>query len=408
MRTTEPQYDVAIVGASISGCTAATLYARRGLNVALIERRKDPSGYKKICTHFIQASATPVIQRLGLASMIEEAGGLRNGVEFWTRWGWIRPETSFYGYNIRREKLDPMMRGLASSTPRVDFLPGTEADKLIFGNGRVTGVTVHNGESRDLTARLIVGADGYPSRIAELSGLPAKVQPNNRFGYWAYYRNVKLTAMGGRSQLWFLHPSMDIAYTFPNDDGLTILACMPVKTRLDAFKKDLEGSFTEFFKNLPDGPEFEEADRVTDFLGLLEVPNVIRPSARPGLSLIGDASLRTDPLFGLGCGWAFHTAEWLVDSTADALLSGQDEKVDRGLEEYMRIHRSILGRRHSQVTSFSTGRGFKPIERILFSAAAKDTAVAQALGGRDINPAARSALGALARSLWVNLTRRGG
>ncbi len=33
-----PPFDVAIVGASIAGCTAATFFARRGARVALIER----------------------------------------------------------------------------------------------------------------------------------------------------------------------------------------------------------------------------------------------------------------------------------------------------------------------------------------------------------------------------------
>ncbi len=58
-----PQYNVAIVGASIAGCTAAILFARNGARVALIEREGDPAAYKKICTHYIQPSATPTIER---------------------------------------------------------------------------------------------------------------------------------------------------------------------------------------------------------------------------------------------------------------------------------------------------------------------------------------------------------
>ena len=49
------QYDVAIVGASIAGCAAAIFFGRAGARVARIERDRDPSGYKKLCTHFIQA-----------------------------------------------------------------------------------------------------------------------------------------------------------------------------------------------------------------------------------------------------------------------------------------------------------------------------------------------------------------
>lgn len=87
------EYDVAVVGASVAGCTAATLFARRGASVALVERHSDLNAYKVLCTHFIQPSAVPTIERLGLASPIEEAGGIRNGLELWTRWGWLRPRT---------------------------------------------------------------------------------------------------------------------------------------------------------------------------------------------------------------------------------------------------------------------------------------------------------------------------
>ncbi len=66
----DPQYDVAIVGASIAGCTAAIFFARNGARVALIERDPDPAAYKKICTHLILPSATPTIERLGLADAI--------------------------------------------------------------------------------------------------------------------------------------------------------------------------------------------------------------------------------------------------------------------------------------------------------------------------------------------------
>ena len=116
------EYDVAVVGASVAGCTTAALLGRAGAKVALLEQRPDPAAYKTVCTHFIQASATPTIERLGLAERIETAGGIRNSVQIWTRYGWIRPDLDDdyrhprYGYDLRREKLDPMLRELASDT----------------------------------------------------------------------------------------------------------------------------------------------------------------------------------------------------------------------------------------------------------------------------------------------------
>ena len=81
--------DVIIVGASVGGCTAAMLFARQGLRVALLERSKDINTYKKVCTHYIQPNAVPTLKRLGLTDEIEAAGGIRNGSQAWTRWGWV-------------------------------------------------------------------------------------------------------------------------------------------------------------------------------------------------------------------------------------------------------------------------------------------------------------------------------
>jgi len=85
--STAQEYDVAIVGASIAGCATSILLAKRGARVGLIEQQHDWRAYKKVCSHFIQASATHLIERIGLASRIEAAGGLRNYGEFWTEWG---------------------------------------------------------------------------------------------------------------------------------------------------------------------------------------------------------------------------------------------------------------------------------------------------------------------------------
>src|SRR3954462_10819126 len=144
-------YDVAVVGASVAGCTAATLLGREGARVALIEKRSGEGFYKTMCTHYIQPSAVPTFERLGLVEKIEAAGGIRNGLESWTRnGGWVRPPVSAdyahepYGYDIRREKLDPMMRELAAATPGVDLVLGETVTGLAGLPGRPAGVELRD------------------------------------------------------------------------------------------------------------------------------------------------------------------------------------------------------------------------------------------------------------------------
>src|SRR3954470_15842358 len=72
------EFDVVVAGASIAGCAAARLFALAGSRVALVDQRPAPSAYKVACTHQIQSSAAPAIERLGLAPLLEAAGAVRS------------------------------------------------------------------------------------------------------------------------------------------------------------------------------------------------------------------------------------------------------------------------------------------------------------------------------------------
>jgi flavin-dependent dehydrogenase len=114
----------------------------------------------------------------------------------------------------------------------------------------------------------------------------------------------------------------------------------------------------------------------------------MRPAARPGVAFVGDAALATDPVFGVGCGWAFQSAEWLVDHTNTALLEGGD--LDGALNRYRRAFRRRLGPDHWLIADMSTGRKLRPMERLAFRAATRDPVVARAL--EEVTTRRRSAL----------------
>jgi flavin-dependent dehydrogenase len=371
-------YDVAVVGASTAGCTAARLLGLAGARVALLERKPDPEAYKTVCTHYIQPSATPTIVRLGLAPMIEARGAVRNSVDVWTPYGgWINsPKDVPHGYNITRRKLDPILRRLAADTPGVDYLPG-QAVVGVLGNGRPTGVELEDharSRRRRFRARLVVAADGRGSTVARLARVPGRVRPHNRFFYWAYWTGVRPAT--SRSRMWFTEP--DCAYSFPNEDGLTLLLAGPSSERLPEFRADLEGAFMRYVDALPDGPDLSGATRESKLLGKLKLPNVSRPAARPGLAFVGDAALASDPLWGVGCGWAFQSAEWLADEVAPALHGGD---LDAALERYRQLHRRRLGLHHFLIADLATTRPANPFERALYRASARDETVLRAFEG---------------------------
>lgn len=393
------RYDVAIVGASVGGCTAARLYGQRGARVALVEKRPAVDAYKTVCTHFIQSSATPTIERLGLAPLIEEHGAVRNGIDIWSvAGGWILTEQDDppYGYSVTRRTLDPLLRKLAADTPGVELMSGWTATSAEPGRG----LTIENPsrERRTISARLVVGADGRDSQVARMANVPGRVKPHGRFFYWAYWRGLEPETRTKRARMWMLNP--DCAYTFPNEDDLTLLLVAPHRDRLPEFRADLERAYMRMARSLPQAPDLGHAVRESKILGKLDLPSVIRPAGRPGIAFVGDAALAGDPLWGVGCGWAFQSAEWLVEQTADALLGEGD--LDAALERYARLHRKRLAPHHLMIADVSSGRPMNLFERRMSRAAAHDPVVRrafEAIGSRSEPPSAMLRPRVLARVL---------
>src|SRR6202040_3517167 len=111
----------------------------------------------------------------------------------------------------------------------------------------------------------------------------------------------------------------------------------------------------------------EDATRISPLIGKLDVPNVRRPAAGPGVAFVGDAAQASDPLWGVGVGFAFQSAQWLADEIAGPLLAGTD--VDAGLERYRRRHRRFLRGHHLMMSDYASGRRMNPMERMIHRAA---------------------------------------
>jgi 2-polyprenyl-6-methoxyphenol hydroxylase-like FAD-dependent oxidoreductase len=411
----EPQspanaFDVIVVGAGLAGCAAARLFALGGLRVVLVEHHRDTFAYKQLCTHFIQASATPTLRRLGLDVLIEGAGGVRNGVDMWTRYGWtgdLPPLDSdgkpAFGYNIQRRTLDPMLRNLAAGTPGLTFLSGCSVRKLIEHDGAVGGIELEGAHPGILRAHVVVGADGRNSALAKLAQVKASSSENSRFAAIRAYRKVALRR-GTCSQMWLR--GAETGYVFPNDDAVTVVAYMATKDKLDGFRSDPGHALERSMADFPDCPDLAAAEPLGETLLIKDYPNMWRTPVAGNIAFIGDALMSMDPLWGVGCGFAFQTAEWLVDALAPVLKVGQAPAP--ALKRYAKQVSRRLGGHRFLINDYARRRGFNTLERLAFSAAAKDSECSRhlhAFGARMIGPAQFLSPTALLRAAWINLRR---
>ncbi|WP_327588044.1 FAD-dependent monooxygenase [Nonomuraea sp. NBC_00507] len=380
-------YDVVIVGASVSGCTAAILYGRAGLRVALLEKHRSIDTPKRLCGHFLLGRAQTPLRRLGLWDDLLATGAGTGDVSIRTAYGWT--DRSRGGVppflSVRRTTLDPILRGSAAATGGVDLLLGRTVTGLLTEGHRVTGVRARllDGTEETHAGRLIVGADGYRSKVASLAGVPERFTPNGRAFFYTYYRNVRHTLPTPAALWWH---ERDWVVLAPTDGGLTQVAVMPAKDTLPPDLTDHAGYIERYVASLPDAPDLTRAERAAKVVIAPDYPLIRRhPTPVPGLALIGDAALTADPTPAPGCTWALLSGQWLADATAPALLAGDDPA--SALRRYRRVHRA-LEREHAFMRGGAEVAPPNPVQRLLHEAAVHDPEVARrlALVGMQVAP----------------------
>ncbi len=334
---TADSYDVIIVGARCAGSPLATLLARRGLHVGVVERATFPRD--TLSTHIFQAQALAFLARLGVIEKIRATGApfvnnldLRQG-DFHVRTPVpLQPGDVGGIASVRRMVLDPILAEAAAEAG-AEIRMGATVTELEREGGRVCGVRVRqNGTESVLRARLVVGADGRNSTVAELAGARKyNVTPNQRFGYWSFFEGADL---GPEPTAVFHRWSDRLLLGCPCDSGLYEVAMMPDLADLPRFRADREGAFLEHARSsAPIAAALSGARRVGKIFGMLRFEGFFREASGPGWVLAGDAGHFKDPAPGQGIQDAFRQVDAL-DAAIARGLGGED--LDGSMSEWGR------------------------------------------------------------------------
>ncbi|WP_458683663.1 NAD(P)/FAD-dependent oxidoreductase [Prescottella equi] len=369
-------YDVVISGAGLAGCATAVLLNEIGLRTLIVERRRSAEHYKRLCGHYILGSAQSTLNRLGIHDSILEAGGTQSTTRAWSQdGGWVMPPGGEIdrAISLERSHLDPILRKRASESPLCDVAYGASvATAATSRDGSINLEISQSSARRAVRTRLLVGADGSSSRVANLVGAQRTTLPNNRFMYWAYFENARLHDPG-TSQVWMLDP--DVAVAFPTNHGKVQVGYFGHIEQLAQFEPDIVGEIAKRISVLPQAPDLSKAKVLRGPVGTPNYPLIERPAVpAPGVALVGDAALTSDPVVAVGCSWALRSAEFLADSLVG--FAAGTTSLDDCLAQYQQRHSFF--RRHQRLISIDSKnvRSANSVQRSVRRAATVDSYVA--------------------------------
>jgi flavin-dependent dehydrogenase len=195
--------DVVVVGAGPAGSVAATILARAGARVRLLDRAQFPRD--KLCGDTVNPGTLALLRRLGLASSVEGRGLAVEGMRLTGGNGVVidgRYPNGLLGRAIVRRDVDWSLLSSAIAAG-AHFESPISARRVIVeearGASRVAGVMVRraNGAVHKLSAPVTIAADGRRSTIAFGLRLATHPPRPRRWAVGAYFADVDgLSAFG--------------------------------------------------------------------------------------------------------------------------------------------------------------------------------------------------------------------
>jgi flavin-dependent dehydrogenase len=309
------RYDVIIAGARCAGASTAMLLARQGLRVLVVDPARE--GSDTLSTHAMMRGGVMQLHRWGLLDRIRASGAPA-----------IRRTTFHYGDEVlpveikAKEGVDALYAPRRTVLDRVLVAGAREAgakvrfgyalvDVVRDGQGRVTGAVIADAERRtqQITAGMVIGADGIRSKVARLVG--ARKQHEAPHAACTIYGYIEGHPFDGYHWHW---ADRAAAGAIPTNAATCVFAGMP-GSRAPELRGD---RLREVWMDGLRAASPDVAALVMTVRGPIKlrafrgVPSYLRESVGPGWALVGDAAYFRDPITAHGITDALREAELLT------------------------------------------------------------------------------------------------
>jgi menaquinone-9 beta-reductase len=316
--------DVLIVGAGPAGTVAATVLARSGARVRILDRARFPRD--KLCGDTVNPGTLALLRRLNMADRLD-ARGLPVAGMIVTGADGVAVESPYpdglQGRAMVRRELDWALLQQATAAG-AEFEPCCRVRRAIVDDDVVGGVVVN--DDRTLRARVVIAADGRHSTLAFGFGLARHPGRPRRWAIGAYFENVARLSPFGEMHV---RPSGYIGVA-PLPGGLANVCLVKPQEAIgrgaassDATFRDPEALLRRELARDPVLRERFSSARLAMppvVLGPLAVD--VKRHGIAGLLLAGDAAGFIDPMTGDGLRFAVRGGELAALAALQALANG--------------------------------------------------------------------------------------